>query len=144
MLASMGIGFVVSAVSRSSDMAIYVLVILLFFQFFFAGTVFDLRDNVAQPLSYVTATRWSLIALGVTIDMEEQVGASIICNPQPMGNQQPGNGPGRGQCFHYPDATEDLMLPYGDENLIQSWIILIAIALVTISVAGILVKRLDS
>jgi len=144
MLASMGIGFVVSAVSRSSDMAIYVLVILLFFQFFFAGTVFDLRDNVAQPLSYVTATRWSLIALGVTIDMEEQVGASIVCNPQAMGNQQPGNGLGRGQCFHYPDAVEDLMLPYGDENLIQSWIILIAMALVTITVAGVLVKRLDS
>ena len=144
MLASMGIGFVVSAVSRSSDMAIYILVIFLFFQFFFAGTVFDLRDNAAEPLSYLTSTRWSLTALGVTIDMEEQVSASIICNPQPEMSFGQENMQGDIFCFNYPDATEDLMLPYRDKNLLQSWIILSAMALGTITLTGLLIKRLDA
>jgi len=144
MLAGIGIGFVVSAVSRSSDMSIYVLVILLFFQFFFAGTVFDMRDNAAEPLSYLTATRWSLTALGVTIDMEEQVGATIICNPQMDFPPNSGNQPGIPACYNYPDASNDLMLPYADEKLVQSWIILISMALISIMVTGILIKRLDA
>jgi hypothetical protein len=89
MLAGMGIGFVVSAVSRSSDI--------------------DMRENAAEPLSYLTTTRWSLTALGVTIDMEEQVEATIICNPlieAPPGGNQP-----RSTCYNYPGATDDLMLP---------------------------------
>jgi hypothetical protein len=144
MIAGMGIGFVVSAVSRSSDMAIYVLVILLFFQFFFAGTVFDMRENAAEPLSYLTATRWSLTALGVTIDMEEQVEATIICNPLIDVPSNGGNQPGIPNCSNYPDATSDLMLPYGDEKLALSWIILISMALITIMVTGFLIKRLDA
>ena len=143
MLASMGIGFIVSAVSRSSDMAIYVLVILLFFQFFFAGTVFDLRDNAAEPLSYLTATRWSLTALGVTIDMEEQVEATIVCSEPPANPQAPQSQAGKVICFNYPDATEDLMLPYEDDMMLGSWGILIAMAVISLMVTGILIKRLD-
>ncbi len=143
MLASMGVGFIVSAVSRSSDMAIYVLVILLFFQFFFAGTVFDLRDNAAEPLSYLTATRWSLTALGVTIDIEEQVEATIVCSEPPANPQAPQSQAGKTMCFNYPDATEDLMLPYEDELMLQSWGILIAMAVISLMVTGILINRLD-
>ncbi len=144
MLAGIGIGFVVSAVSRSSDMAIYVLVILLFFQFFFAGTVFDMRDNAAEPLSYLTATRWSLTALGVTIDMEGQVEATIICNPLINAPQNSGNQPRIPNCNNYPDAIRDLMLPYGDEKLAQSWFVLISMAVITIMITGFLIKRLDA
>lgn len=145
MLASMGIGFIVSAISRSSDMAIYILVILLFFQFFFAGTVFDMRDNTAEPLSYLTTTRWSLTALGVTIDMQEQVAATIICTTQPDDPRTPTDESNNTMCFNYPDATtENLMIPYSDEKLLQSWAILIAMAFITIMVTGFLIKRLDN
>jgi hypothetical protein len=143
MLAGMGVGFVVSAVSRSSDMAIYVLVILLFFQFFFAGTVFDLRDKAVEPLSYLTTTRWSLTALGVSIDMEEQVAATVICNPAPDNPMTPEDETGRIICFNYPEAAEDLMLPYDDDQLIRSWGILMSMAVVTLAITGILIKRLD-
>ena len=143
MLASMGVGFIVSAISKSSDMAIYVLVILLFFQFFFAGTVFDLRDNAAEPLSYLTATRWSLTALGVTIDMEEQVEATIVCSELPEMQGASQSLGGKTMCFNYPDATEDLMLSYENEMMLKSWGILIAMALISLSITGILVKRLD-
>ena len=141
MLASMGVGFIVSAISKSSDMAIYVLVILLFFQFFFAGTVFDLSDNAAEPLSYLTATRWSLTALGVTIDMEEQVAATVMCSEPP---ENPlANQPGGIMCFNYADATEDLMLTYDDEMMLGSWGVLIAMAMISLTITGILIKRLD-
>jgi ABC transport system ATP-binding/permease protein len=144
MLAGMGIGFVVSAISRSSDMAIYILVILLFFQFFFAGTVFDMRDKAAEPLSYLTTTRWALTALGVTIDMEEQVEATIICNLLPVNPQAPSDESDRFVCVNYPDATENLMLPYGENELVKSWIILIAQAFITLAIAAILIRRLDN
>ena len=144
MLAGMGIGFVVSAISRSSDMAIYVLVILLFFQFFFAGTVFDMRDKAAEPLSYLTTTRWALTALGVTIDMEEQVEATIICNSLPDNPQTPGNESTQFVCANYPDAGDNLMLPYGDDELVKSWIILIAQAFITLAITAALIKRLDN
>ena len=144
MLAGMGIGFVVSAISRSSDMAIYVLVILLFFQFFFAGTVFDMRDKAAEPLSYLTTTRWALTALGVTIDMEEQVEATIICNSSPDNPQTPLDKSAQTVCVNYPDATENLMLPYDEDQLVKSWIILMLQALVTLMFTAILIKRLDT
>jgi ABC-type multidrug transport system ATPase subunit len=144
MLASMGIGLVVSAISRGSDMAIYILVILLFFQFFFSGTVFDLRDKATEPLSYLTSTRWALSALGVTIDMEAQVEASILCNAFPDDPRTPENEADHPICFNYPDATENLMLPYGDEILIQSWIILVAMAFISITFTGFLIRRLES
>ena len=144
MFASMGIGFVVSAISRSSDMAIYVLVILLFFQFFFAGTVFDLRDNPAENLSYFTATRWALTALSVTIDMEEQVSATILCNEMPDNPMTPANEEGQIQCFHFPEAVDDLMLPYDDDQLMRSWIVLIVMGFGMLAVTGVLIKRLDN
>ncbi|MCJ7623437.1 MAG: FHA domain-containing protein [Anaerolineaceae bacterium] len=145
MLASMGIGFIVSAISQSSDMAIYILVILLFFQFFFAGTVFDMRDNIAEPLSYLTTTRWSLTALGVTINMEDQVDATIICTTQPDDPRTPIDESEKPMCLNYPDAaTENLMLSYDDEKLLQSWGILIVMAFITIMVTGFLIKRLDN
>ncbi len=144
MLAGMGIGFVVSAISRSSDMAIYVLVILLFYQFFFAGTVFDLRGKTAELLSYPTTTRWALTALGVTIDMEEQVGSTVICNSLPDNPLTPIDESGETVCTNYPDATENLMLPYGDDQLVRSWGILVAQAFVTLTVTAVLIKRLDN
>ncbi len=142
MMAGMGIGFVISAISRSSDMAIYMLVILLFFQFFFAGTVFDLRENTAEPLSYLTITRWTLTALGVTIDMEEQVEATILCNPLPDNPMTPQND-AETVCFNHTEATENLMLPYDDDKLAQSWGALLLMTFVALTITGIQIKRLD-
>ena len=141
MVAAMSIGFVVSAVSKSSDIGIYIIVLLIFFQFFFAGTVFDLRDNAWERLSYLSATRWSLTALGVTIDIEEQVEATILCNTFPENPLIPENESSQLVCFNYSDATEDLMLPYEDKKLLQSWGGLIAMGLLGYLVTGILLKR---
>ncbi len=135
MLAGIGLGLLVSALSRSSDMAIYMLVILMFFEFFFAGTVFDLRGNRAEPLSYLTATRWSLLALGVSIDMPAQAESTVLCNEAPAGQGT--------VCRHFPEATEELMLPYRDGDLVRSWAYLLAMTGLSVLVSGVLIRRLD-
>ena len=61
------------------------------------------------------------------------------------GPPPPPEGEGRGSmCFNYQDATENLMLPYGEGEMVQSWMILIAMAFITISITGFLIKRLDN
>jgi ABC-type multidrug transport system ATPase subunit len=141
-LAGNGLGLLISSLSQNTEMGIYLLTLMLFFEFFFAGTVFNLQDNPAEPLSYLTATRWSLTALGVTIDMEELVESTILCNEMPDNPLTPNVESGT-VCFHYPEAREDLMLSYGDENLLQSWGILFVMMLAGIGLTGIMIKRLD-
>jgi len=142
-MAGISIGFVVSALSRSSDMAIYALVMLMFFQFFFAGTVFDLRDNPAKPLSYMTTTRWSLTALGVTIDMPNIVENTILCADLPDNPLTPDDDP-KTECFNYTDATDDLMLDYSDGMLVRSWLVLIGMWFFFTAVTGVLIARTES
>ena len=120
-------------------MAIYALVIMMFFQFFFSGTVFDLRGKTAEALSYLTTTRWALTAIGVTIDMPRLAESTIVCNRLPGDPQAPAPV----VCIQHRDAVDDLLLPYGDEKLLQSWAVLAGTALLTLTLTGILIKRLD-
>jgi hypothetical protein len=140
MMAGIGIGLLVSSIARSTDMAIYALVMLLFYQFFFAGTVFDLRDNPADVLSYFTTTRWALTALGVTIDMPKITESTVLCNDLPDNPLTPQNDAGT-KCFNYPDAKKDLMLSYDKDKLLMSWAILILQAVLTIALTGVLIRR---
>ena len=143
MMAGIGIGMVVAAVSRSTDMAIYILVMLLFFQFFFAGTIFDLRGNNFEPLSYLATTRWSLNAIGVTIDMEKLAESTVLCNRAPENPLDPQSAT-KTVCFNYPEARDDLMLSYKAEKLTQSWLVLAGMALLSICVTGILLQRMNA
>jgi hypothetical protein len=142
LVAGIGLGLLVSAISRSTDMAIYALVIMMFFQFFFSGTVFDLRGKAAEALSYLTTTRWALTAIGVTIDMPRLAESTIVCNRAP---DDPRTVQVESQvvCIQHRDAVDDLLLPYGDEKLLQSWAVLAATALLTLTLTGVLIKRLD-
>jgi len=143
MMAGITFGFILSAISRSTEMAIYLLTMLLFFQFFFAGTVFDLRGNAFEPLSYFSTTRWSLTALGVTIDMPKIVESTILCSDVPSNPLDP-NSATETVCQHYPEAANDLLINYDDELLLQSWMVLIGMSLLFLTVAGIMLARTKS
>ena len=143
MVASIGIGLFVSSLAKSPEMAMYMLVMLLFFQFFFAGIIFDLRDKPAEPLSYLTATRWSMIALGVSVDLEEVAESTIICNTMEDDPRTPEPGDEFTNCIHYPEAREDLLLPYDEENLLISWGVMIGMGLLFLIITGLNIKRLD-
>jgi ABC-type multidrug transport system ATPase subunit/pSer/pThr/pTyr-binding forkhead associated (FHA) protein len=143
MVATIGIGLFVSSLAKSPEMAMYMLVMMLFFQFFFAGIIFDLRDKPAEPLSYFTTTRWSMIALGVTTDLENVAESTIICNTMEDNPQTPELGDEITSCIHYPEATEELLLSYEDDNLLISWGVMAAMGLVFLVLTGISIKRLD-
>jgi hypothetical protein len=68
-LASVALGLFISALARSRDMVIYLVLIALFVQIVFSGAIFELT-LVTKPLSYLTITRWSLEALGDSTDMD--------------------------------------------------------------------------
>jgi hypothetical protein len=118
------IGLVVSAVSRSSAVAISLLVVLLFSQFFFSGAVFDLRSSLARPLSYLTATRWAATAVGVTIDIPRITQSTVLCSSQPDDPLTPEVE--ATSCFHYPEAVQDLRLNYSPIMLLVSWFMLLS------------------
>ncbi len=143
MMAGISFGFIISAVSRSTEMAIYLLTMLLFFQFFFAGTVFDLRGNAFEPLSYFSTTRWSLTALGVTIDMPKLVESTILCSDVPSNPLDP-NSKTKTVCENYKDATKDLLINYDKDLLLKSWLVLIGMSLLFLTTTGILLARTKS
>ncbi len=68
-LANICLGLFISAIVRSSGVVVYIILIVLFCQIIFAGTIFNLPAPL-KPLSYFTTTRWTLEALGSSIDME--------------------------------------------------------------------------
>lgn len=143
MMAGITFGFIISAISRSTEMAIYLLTMLLFFQFFFAGTVFDLRGNAFEPMSYFSTTRWSLTALGVTINMPKIVESTILCADLPTNPLDP-NSALETVCEPYPEAADDLLIPYDDGLLFKSWMVLIGMSLLFLTITGILLARAKS
>lgn len=70
MFAGIAMGLAISAAVRSSSTVIYLILVVLFIQLIFSGVMFTL-PGVAEPISYLTPTRWSLEALGSTVDVEE-------------------------------------------------------------------------
>jgi hypothetical protein len=115
----------------------------LFFQFFFAGTVFDLRGNAFEPVSYLSTTRWSLTALGVTIDIPKIVDSTILCSDIPKDPFNPA-GDTKTVCANYADASDDLMIPYEKDMLLKSWGVLGAMSVLFLVITGILLKRTDA
>ena len=142
MMAGISFGLIISAVSKSTEMAIYILTMMLFFQFFFAGAVFDLRGNRFEPLSYLSTTRWSLTALGVTIDMNRIAESTILCNDVAENPLDP-NSALKTVCFNYPEARDDLRLPYDDGQLVKSWAVLTGMTLLFLTVTWFLLRRED-
>lgn len=129
-LAGISLGLIISAFSRSSEMAIYILAGVMIFQFFFAGALFDLRGNKFESLSYLTTTRWSLTALGVTMDMDKIAESTILCNDA-------------SGCFNYPDAKDDLRLNYDDRQLAKSWAMLTGMTLLFLAGTWFLLRRVS-
>ena len=68
-LASILMGLFVSAVTPSSNTVIYIVLLVVFGQILFTGTIFKLPET-AKPASFGMLTRWSLESLGSTADMD--------------------------------------------------------------------------
>lgn len=128
-LASICLGLLISAAVNSRNAVIYIILLVLFLQILFAGALFKLER--AEALSYFTTTRWTLEALGSTVNMAalDEMGVSCIEFETPL----PG-GTARHPCTA--DQTRlpvhfDFYIDYAPElsHLAQRWLILAGFAL---------------
>jgi ABC-type multidrug transport system ATPase subunit/predicted component of type VI protein secretion system len=142
MFAGMGLGLLISALSKSPEMAAYILVAVLVFQMFFAGALFDLQGSRFEPLSYLSTTRWSLTALGMSIGMDKIAESTILCNDVPENPLDP-NSALKTACFNDPDAKAELRLPYDDGQLVQSWAVLTGMTFLFLTTTWFLLRHMQ-
>lgn len=144
MVSSLSIGLFVSSLARSPDMSMYILVILLFFQFFFSGVIFDLRGKPVEAFQGLTSTHWAMVALGSTIDLPHFAESTIVCNTIPDNPMTPAVGDAFKDCQPYPEAVDDLQLKYGEDELLKAWGMFMVMGLVFAALTILSIKRLDN
>jgi ABC-type multidrug transport system ATPase subunit len=67
-VAGIMLGLFISALVSSMNSVIYVVLLAVFAQIIFGGVIFEL-PGAARALSYLTLTRWTVEALGSTVDL---------------------------------------------------------------------------
>jgi ABC-type multidrug transport system ATPase subunit/pSer/pThr/pTyr-binding forkhead associated (FHA) protein len=138
-LTSVALGLLISALVRSQNMVIYVILVILFVQIIFAGVLFDL-PKATTPLSYLTVTRWTMEALGSTADMEalKSLGKSEVILPADPALGLPE------QRHEIPDKFE-LKLDYTHTkgHLLSRWAILLAFAGLWLGLTGVTLRSRD-
>jgi len=70
LLAGLGMGLLISALVRNSNIVAYIILVLIMFQFIYSGVMYKLPD-LTKPLSYVAPTRWAIQAMGATVDINK-------------------------------------------------------------------------
>ena len=130
-LAGMALGLVISAASNSGDRAISIVPLALIPQILFAGLIFAI-EGAATPLSWLTISRWSMDALGTSIDLNS------LCNLPNMddsGGVPPGCTPG----FLEAEAA----FTHTPGHLLSRWAALAIYALVSLAITAWLLRRRD-
>jgi hypothetical protein len=140
MTTGISLRLLISSASKSSGLATSILMAVLIFQFLFAGVLFDLRGKVAEPLSYFSPTRWSVTALGVTLDMNRIAQSTIVCSEVHENPSDP-NSKSTTICSNTPNAKNDLSLNYANDQLGWSWIALIGMTILCWGITWLLLAR---
>ncbi|MEM7110849.1 MAG: ATP-binding cassette domain-containing protein [Chloroflexota bacterium] len=155
-------GLLISAASGNSTVAVYLVLIAVFFQYIFGGAIHNLRDKPIETQSYIAATRWATLAMGTTVDINNLADKTIVCgNKFELDTSNFAIDPATGApqagsltlvesdesvCTNRAMATSELYLPYGEtaDELYEFWAILIAMTFGFGLAATLVVKRLDS
>ncbi len=161
MMVGTATGLLISAVSNTPTLALYLVLIMVFFQYIFGGVLYDLRGESIEVLSYGAAARWGTLAMGTTTDVVEVAESTVICTPavEPdlsalvidptTGAPDPASLKLREtegtMCVNRPVSATDLPLPYAQDeaSLLRFWgsqtLIGVLLALGTV----LAVRRLD-
>ncbi len=146
-LASISLGLLISASVRNTGTVIYVILFLLFVQIIFAGAIFDL-PSAAKPISYLTTTRWTLEALGNSVDLEalKQRGVSCIeFEDERMSAMlgEPEDPCEEGQMKQAADYKFNVSYNHTPGHLLARWVILAGSALAFGGLTFVIQKRKD-
>jgi hypothetical protein len=121
-------GLCVSALVASQNNVIYVVLLAVFAQIMFGGVLFD----VARPLSALTLTRWTVEALGSTVDLPLLNNLGQIEVRRTVEAVDPITGQKVQREVVYRDRlTTTFNVDYAHDagHLLSRWLILIAFAL---------------
>jgi ABC-type multidrug transport system ATPase subunit len=129
--AGMALGLVISAASNSADRAISIVPLALIPQILFAGLIFSV-EGLATPLSWLTISRWSMDALGTSIDLNSLCN---LPNLDDQGSVPPGCTPG------FLETEEAFTHMAG--HLLGRWAMLLFFALACLGLTAWLLQRRD-
>jgi hypothetical protein len=133
-------------------------------QIIFAGSIFDLRGNPVEPVSYLTVTHWSLVGLGTTTDVNELAEYTVGCgNKMELDKESIEVELVAGQpevntdnirmvetdekeCRSTPMGEEEIQVVYGEDftSLAGVWVILFIFGTVFTGATLVALKRYDS
>jgi hypothetical protein len=138
-LTSISLGLFISALARSQNMVIYVIMVVIFVQIIFAGVLFDLPQGT-KPLSYLTVTRWTVEPLGATVDMErlKGLGESRVTVPA-----DPALGTPEREVQVKDDYKFKISYDRNAGHLLSRWAILLAFSALWLGLTGITLRRRD-
>jgi hypothetical protein len=154
-------GLFISAVSSNSTMAVYLVLVIVFYQYIFGGAIHNLRDKPIEFQSYIASTRWATLAMGTTVGILDLAESTIVCGNEleldtssarldpATGTLDPGSLALRETdtpaCSNRPVDPEELFLPYGDStaDLLRFWSYQIVLGAMFALSTLVLVKRLD-
>lgn len=160
-MVGMATGLFISAVSPNATVAVYLVLIVVFFQYLFGGAIHNLRDKPIELQSYIAATRWSALAMGTTVDVNELAEATIVCgNKFELDSSNVTVDPATGApnldalqlvetdepaCTNRAMEPDELYLPYGDDesDLFGFWGRLAGLGGVFLLGTALVLKRMD-
>jgi ABC-type multidrug transport system ATPase subunit len=127
--AGTALGLLISAASTTADRAVSLVPFALVPQILFAGLIFSL-DGAAEPLSWLTVSRWSMDALGTSVDLNSLCN---LANTDSDGTVPPG-------CTPLFLETESAYL-HTPLHLISRWAALIITTLVSLALTVVVLLR---
>lgn len=139
--AGVSLGLLISTATEKIDTATYLVLAVLLAQILFPGVLFKM-DGILKPLSQVTVTRWSLEALGATININQRnAEGRIVIQSLPTRNGVVlENAPLGVQVYPAPSAL-NLDFPDDGGGLLIHWGVLVAFSVMFMVGAGIVLDR---
>ncbi|MER2513556.1 MAG: FHA domain-containing protein [Nitrosomonas ureae] len=146
-VASISLGLLISSLIRNQSTIIYVILLVLFVQIIFAGAIFDLPKE-AKPISYLTTTRWTLEALGSTVNMELLRSQGVTCLEPEDDTQRQLMGEFEAPCKSgqqklTPSYNFNVTYRHEIIHLISRWLVLTVFAIIFIGLAALNQRRKD-
>jgi hypothetical protein len=146
-LTGITLGLLLSALVRSQSTVIYLILLVMFVQILFAGAIFDL-PGPAVAISYLTPTRWTLEALGDTVDIARLNDLSTTCVEPEREQQRQLMGAAEAPCE---EGQQKLATPlefnvdYAHDagHLLTRWLVLGGLAGAFGGLAAVVQKRKD-